>query len=384
MNNSSTFKALMIISGLRGITSTVIRVFLPVYAFTIGMSMADIGFATTIAIAVSVLILPVMGYLTDVVGRKTTLLLSIILMALSAILLYICPTSMGVTIAYVLFYTSFFSWQPARGAMVVDTTSGTSIASAFAYLSLAFWIPRTITPYIAGTIIVHYGYSIVFLGSAIILILITIPIIILIKEARSPISENKSFKVIIEGMIPKRHELPLHVILSLDRIGWTLWLPIINPFMKSEYGLNEDDIGLLNTVMNIVTVIALIPSGKMVDKKGWKLGLILSEMAGILGLLVIIFTSTIYPLIIAMSLFGISIGLWLPSYNASIPSIIRNREELGRAYSRANIYRAILSTPSPWIGGVMYAILPLLPLISGSIILTINTLIITSYKLKVP
>ena len=154
--------------------------------------------------------------------------------------------------------------------------------------------------------------------------------------------------------------------------------------MKSEYGLNEDDIGLLNTVMNIVTVIALIPSGKMVDKKGWKLGLILSEMAGILGLLVIIFTSTIYPLIIAMSLFGISIGLWLPSYNASIPSIIRNREELGRAYSRANIYRAILSTPSPWIGGVMYAILPLLPLISGSIILTINTLIITSYKLKVP
>ena len=376
MRESKGLKPLYIATFLRGISSTIIRVFLPVYAFTMGISIDNIGFIVTIATAISVLMLPIMGYLTDVVSRRLALILSTTFLALSSTLLVLYATRIIILLAFILFYASFFSWQSARGALVVDEVPEGARGKVFAFLSLAFWIPRTIIPYVAGIIITYLGYNYVFLLSMLSSIIAILMLTSIPKKTPDDKKHYLSKKEILRGIIPSRREIPLYVILSLDRIGWTLWLPLLNPLMKAELALSEDKIGLLNTTMNIATILVLLPSGKIVDSYGWKTGLLLSEMSIIMGLLPLILSVNIYYLAILMIAIGISIGLWLPSFNTAIPSIINNSIEAGRSYSKANMYRTIASIPSPWIGGALYTILPIYPLIVGCIILIANVVLI--------
>jgi len=369
-------KPLFLATLFRGIGSTVIRVFLPVYALTIGMDINDIGFAVTLATAISVLVLPIMGYLADVVSRKLALIISTTFLAIAALLPMLYSMRLLILIAFILFYVSFLSWQPARGALVAGESPTGTLGKTFALLSLAFWIPRTITPYIAGIIIAYLGYKYAFLISLLSSAIAVFALTLLREERGNNRVQAVSLSEVLKGIIPTRKEIPLHVILSLDRIGWMLWLPLLNPFMKAELHLNEDDIGLLNTIMNIATILVLIPSGRIVDSYGWRIGLLLSELSVIIGLIPLILVPSIYCIVILMTGIGISIGLWLPSFNTAIPSIVNNHAEMGRGYSRVNIYRVIASVPSPWIGGALYTILSTCPLILGCMLLTINAILI--------
>lgn len=369
MREKSIVKALSIMSLGRGISVSILRVFLPVYAVSIGLSIFDIGLATSIATLVSVVTMPFIGYFVDVYGRRLMIVLSNACTALAGIVAILFPSSWGVLSAYVLFYLSFFSWQPTRASIIVDVTEEGGRGTIFALLSLVFQVSRTITPYIAGLLIVMYGYSGVFVFSSIMLVIVTFVFMILVRGKYVETRRKGSLRDFINSIIPHRNEISLHVILSIDRFGWSLWLPLLNSILKVHLGFDEGLVGFMNTLMSISTLVTLPLAGKFVDKRGWRYSLLLSELLGALGVMMIVIMPTILGVGTAMIFLGTSIAFWIPSFNVAIPSIIRNKLELGRAYSRANMYRTAASIPSPALGGTLYQATPILPLIVGIIIL---------------
>lgn len=369
MREKSIVKALSIMSLGRGVSVSVLRVFLPVYAVSIGLSIFDIGLATSIATLVSVVTMPFIGYFVDVYGRRLMIVLSNACTALAGIVAILFPSSWGVLSAYVLFYLSFFSWQPTRASIIVDVTEEGGRGTIFALLSLVFQVSRTITPYIAGLLIVMYGYSGVFVFSSIMLVIVTFVFMILVRGKYVETRRKGSLRDFINSIIPHRNEISLHVILSIDRFGWSLWLPLLNSILKVHLGFDEGLVGFMNTLMSISTLVTLPLAGKFVDKRGWRYSLLLSELLGALGVMMIVIMPTILGVGTAMIFLGTSIAFWIPSFNVAIPSIIRNKLELGRAYSRANMYRTAASIPSPALGGTLYQATPILPLIVGIIIL---------------
>lgn len=382
MRERSVVKALSIMSLGRGISVSILRVFLPVYAVSIGLSIFNIGLATSIATLVSVAAMPFIGYFVDVYGRRLMLVLSNACTALAGIVAILFPSSWGVLSAYVLFYLSFFSWQPTRASIVVDVAEEEGRGTIFALLSLVFQVSRTITPYIAGLLIVMYGYSGVFVFSSITLVIVTFVFMILVRGKYVEARGKGSLGDFINSIIPRRNEIPLHVILSIDRFGWSLWLPLLNPILKVHLGFDEGLVGFMNTLMSISTLITLPLAGKFVDKRGWRYSLLLSELLGALGVTMIVIMPTILSVSATMIFLGTSIAFWIPSFNVAIPSIIRNRLELGRAYSRANMYRTAASIPSPALGGTLYQETPILPLIVGTILLLTSSSMIAYLSRK--
>lgn len=382
MRERSVVKALSIMSLGRGVSVSILRVFLPVYAVSIGLSIFNIGLATSIATLVSVAAMPFIGYFVDVYGRRLMLVLSNACTALAGIVAILFPSSWGVLSAYVLFYLSFFSWQPTRASIVVDVAEEEGRGTIFALLSLVFQVSRTITPYIAGLLIVMYGYSGVFVFSSITLVIVTFVFMILVRGKYVEARGKGSLGDFINSIIPRRNEIPLHVILSIDRFGWSLWLPLLNPILKVHLGFDEGLVGFMNTLMSISTLITLPLAGKFVDKRGWRYSLLLSELLGALGVTMIVIMPTILSVSATMIFLGTSIAFWIPSFNVAIPSIIRNRLELGRAYSRANMYRTAASIPSPALGGTLYQETPILPLIVGTILLLTSSSMIAYLSRK--
>jgi len=363
-------KPLALVTAFRGVSISILMTFLPVYAVSIGIPLPDVGTMSAIAMGVSVLVMPFIGMAVDFLGRRTVLTISTITLIMAPLIPITYRSYLGVLIAYILFNLALNTWVPARAVTVATSVNKEVMGISFALVSLSFQIARSAVPYIAGLLIRNYGYMITFTISAITagfalpIILLTIP------EFRS--STSLTIKEFIKGVIPKRNELGFQIFLCVDRGGWRLWIPILNSYMKVKLGFSEDIIGLLSTIRGISSLISLIPSGRLVDKFGWFPALLLSEVTGGLAALTLALAQSTFITAIAMTLIGLSIALWIPGFNVAVPNIIPSKSELGRTYARCNFYRSVAAVPTPWIGGMLYNIIPTLPMVTGAVLMLTN------------
>ncbi len=363
-------KPLAAVTAFRGISTSILMTFLPVYAVSIGIPLPDVGTMSAIAMGVSVLAMPFIGIAVDFLGRKAILIISTITLMIAPLIPITYRNYVGVLMAYILFNLALNTWIPARAVTVATSVNREVMGLSFALVSLSFQIARSVVPYIAGLLIRNYGYIITFTISAITAGL-ALPIILLtIPESRS--SSSLTIKEFMKGVIPKRNELSFQIFLCVDRSGWRLWIPILNSYMKVKLGFSEDIIGLLSTIRGMSSLISLLPSGQLVDKFGWFPALLLSEVTGGLAALTMALTQSPFIAAIAMTLIGLSVALWIPGFNVAVPNVIPNKSELGRTYARCNFYRSVAAVPTPWIGGMLYNIIPTLPMVTGAILILTN------------
>ena len=363
-------RSLAAVTAFRGISTSILMTFLPVYAVSIGIPLPDVGTMSAIAMGVSVLVMPFIGMAVDFLGRKAVLIISTIALIMASLTPVTYRSYIGVLMAYILFNLALNTWVPARAVTVATSVDREVMGLSFALVSLSFQIARSAVPYIAGLLIRNYGYIITFTISAI-TAGIALPIILLtIPESRS--GTSLTIKEFIKGVIPKRNELGFQIFLCIDRGGWRLWMPILNSYMKVKLGFSEDIIGLLSTIRGISSLTSLIPSGRLVDKFGWFPALLLSEVTGGLAALTMALAQSPLIAAVAMTLIGLSVALWTPGFNVAVPNIIPNKSELGRTYARCNFYRSVAAVPTPWMGGMLYNIIPTLPMVAGAILILTN------------
>ena len=363
-------RSLAAVTAFRGISTSILMTFLPVYAVSIGIPLPDVGTMSAIAMGVSVLAMPFVGMAVDFLGRKAVLIISTIALIMASLTPVTYRSYIGVLMAYILFNLALNTWVPARAVTVATSVDREVMGLSFALVSLSFQIARSAVPYIAGLLIRNYGYIITFTISAI-TAGIALPIILLtIPESRS--GTSLTIKEFIKGVIPKRNELGFQIFLCIDRGGWRLWMPILNSYMKVKLGFSEDIIGLLSTIRGISSLTSLIPSGRLVDKFGWFPALILSEVTGGLAALTMALAQSPLIAAVAMTLIGLSVALWTPGFNVAVPNIIPNKSELGRTYARCNFYRSVAAVPTPWMGGMLYNVIPTLPMMVGAILILAN------------
>ena len=74
--------------------------------------------------------------------------------------------------------------------------------------------------------------------------------------------------------------------------------------MKVRLGLDEDVIGFINTFRGVASMLGVVPSGLLVDKRGWVPAILASEVAGALAALTIVFAKSPELMILAMSFVG--------------------------------------------------------------------------------
>ena len=371
---------LAVASALRGICASVLMTFLPVYAVLTGMRLPEVGTVSAIAMGVSVALIPLAGFAADLLGRKVVLLISTATLAAAPLAPFLIKEYWGVLASYILFNSAINIWIPARAAAVAGSVGRSAMGTSFAVLSLSFQVSRVATPYAAGILIKNYGYAPVFTAASVIAASAAVIITVFVPEQRS--EEKFSLSSFFKGVIPRREELWFHTFLCIDRSAWRLWMPILNSYMKANLGFGEDVIGFVNSFRGLASMLGVMPSGRLVDKYGWVPALLASEVAGALGALTVVFADSPEVMVLALSLIGLSVALWAPSFNVAVPSIVPVKSELGRTYARSNFYRSVAAVPAPWLGGLLYNITPVLPMATGAILLFMNLAVLAALAKK--
>ena len=260
---------------------------------------------------------------------------------------------------------------------MADSVELNVMGEATGVVSTGFLIGRTFTPYLAGVGADTLGYFYVFVGGFIIAIIGVIVVSLFIVESKNRTIVPPRSRSYLKNMIFYEKKLMwLYLFTCIDRFAWLLWVPLLNAYLKDVFDMSGGEVGGYNTIANITMSISQYRLGKLIDRIGYVKGLLISEITGFIASIIIGLSPTRAFLALGFILIGLSVTLWVPSYNAAL-ALSSPPSDRGKVFSSINAMRTIGSIPAPWIGGEIYGeIGASSPFICSSAILIVNSILL--------
>ncbi|HYL79799.1 MAG TPA: MFS transporter, partial [Candidatus Acidoferrum sp.] len=139
---------------------------LPLYALSLGMGIAEVGFLYALRTATTIIVKPMMGRVADRFGRKYTLVGAVALRCLVGLLLVFATRPWHLYALRILHGTMTAARDPSALALIAEHGDKRSMASAFAWNTTARELGRSLGYGVAGLLLQATGsYRLIFLLS---------------------------------------------------------------------------------------------------------------------------------------------------------------------------------------------------------------------------
>jgi MFS family permease len=294
---------------------------------------------------------PFAGWLVDFLGARRTLLLSLpwALLGLSAFLW--SRSWVVLLLGAILFGLGCAPVWPAVVSTLVEHSPSDEQAGTLSSIFVA-WLLGMGSGFVLINLLFHLGPRFLI---TVLLGIFCIPVLLAL-NTRKWISMKHAN--VVSG--PRRHLIQtirevwnLRVLLPgafAQTLAISMLVPLLFPFIRGVYGLDQTAYGFLILVVGAITIALMVPVGKLVDRLGYRLFLVTGFfLAGALLLAISRYPRPllIYPYSI---LLGISYAFILPSWNGLLahlmPSSVR-----GSLYSIFMSIDGLGMALGPVIGG---------------------------------
>jgi len=327
-------------------------------AATIGL----IGFASMIAHA---LVQFPGGYLADKHGRKQLISTMTFGMALSYAF-YAFARSWEVIMLGAVIHSLCLIYSPALYAIIMDSLPPEKRGMGFSIINLITSVSTTPAPLVAAWLYSRFGlvpamrvgYALVLLASLTAALLrlrleetIENPKPIDLKELlRSyPQSILESFKV--WKFVPNS-AFVLFIVNSITSFSNSIMAPVVLLYVIEDLGISPIDWSRMLTFLFISMIFLSIPVGKMVDKVGRRVCILLSQILWALAILLLIY-GNLFRLYIGMPLIGVLNILMMSSVSALFADLVPQTQR-GKISGFQNFFGGIIVAFGQLLGGVIY------------------------------
>ena len=363
----------------------------PDYVIQLGGSPSILGLITFASLLALASVQFPGGYLADKYGRRWLISTLTFGVALSFIFYAAAPSWHYILIGAVL-QNICLLYQPALNAMMADSLPPEKRGIGFSVLNLIMSVSTTPAPIVALFLVANFGsewgmriaYTIVvifYLSAAIVRLKLkesmkTVEKLSLKDALRSYPRALKDginvWKIVPRSMLflffselMMRSSFAMIQTLFLVYAFYVLQIggaptPGIPPQEDPALQLARIKWGYVMTALFLCMVISAIPAGKLIDKAGRKIPLIMSQLLTFPAILLFIYGS--YPtLFIAMPLTGFSMLLGFSSYQSLFADLVP-QEHRGKVTGSMNFFTYIAMAIGGAIGGLLYDVLsPQLP-----------------------
>ncbi len=346
------------------------------YVLSLGASMTALGLLRGIRIGVTSTLQLLTGRLSDVLGRKRPMLMAYFLGIASIALIVAASNWPQLLPAVLLLSLSEALWVPAAYSIVAESVEVGERGRAYSYLSESWFLPGLIFSAAAGLLADRVGMR-PLLATIILTDAVSLSIVWLyVSETHRGGSLNPGELLRDVGNLirPRGILSRLYIVGMVDSLSSTMVEGILLGMLMRSYGLSLTQLGLLMNVLCAATVVAQIPMGRFIDRYGRRPFLLSSTLLWLTSLSGYLFFRGFCVYLILHALWGVSLAMWIPAFNAYLSDIV-GEDERGRAFGDLNALMGLISLPAPIIGGLLYDYLGFNGPISASLSLAVLTLL---------
>jgi MFS family permease len=338
-------------------------------AFVLGF----IGFASIIALAA---VQFPGGFLADKYGRKWLISTLTFGVAFSFLFYVFAPSWEWVLVGGVISSVCLL-YQPALMAMISDSTTPEKRGMAFSLTTLIGNVATTPAPIVVGIIVavftrgigmrIAYGMVVaLYLGAAILRTKLKETIRteekIRARDLLSSYPQAIKESVAVWKTLPRSvfflfvSSLVVNFAVSLGQLFFAVYAVEGD---RSMLGISQIDWALVSTVLFISMIIFAVPIGKMIDRVGRKVPLLLSHVAFVPGILLFVY-GDLTRLFVAMPLVGLGQLLFFSSF-FSLQTDLVPRENRAKVIGFSQFFSYISMAIGMLVGGIIYSVAPQLP-----------------------
>ena len=339
----------------------------PYYVEALGGTPTIVGLIGAITSIIAALIKFPGGYLADKYGRKS-IITTMTFMAAFAYLLYMFAPNWQTIIVATIFCQICFIYTPAFDAMVMDTLPADKRGTGYSIINLITSASTTPSPLIAGLLYANYGLvrgTRISFGFVIVAFLIAGMIRSKLKETveapekmsvKGLLSSFSGAKMFVEGIrtwgeVP-RTALALLIIFVFFQLPNSMFNVVFAFYLRDELAIPYSQLAVLGAVISVSVIVLSYPCGKIIDKIGNKIPLLVSFLLILLAMLFLIWGDFTKLLLLTpvIALVNILIGTASQALTADlIPPEHRGKISGSRAF-----FVLISASIGQILGGIIY------------------------------
>jgi len=355
------------------------------------------GIIGTVASIVSVIGIISSDYLNNLIGFKRVLLVGQLLVAASFLFFIFRPNRIFWIVIAVMILSFAYSLNESPANIILTETAGEKQKGKISSLTALFGrigevIVSVIITAVATTIIfsnVERSWFYIFAASIYIIIFVLMFFFItdpIKKNQKEIVVEEDYQEAILDEDVENKHiennsrtakksrgflrsfvetfkdKWVLRVALTFfaDAFLWSIGLGVHWSALNADFGFEDDKISLMILITSITVLIAMLPSGWLVDKIGAKHLLYTSEFCGLIWVSLVVvyifYPTNLWIMILSRIAIGLSIALWIPSTIALFTNVEVKRKS--KVYNSIAIFRTIGWIPGAMIAGLIYDAFP--------------------------
>lgn len=347
----------------------------------LGMTEFEVGITIAIYSLMQFLFNPMLGKLSDRIGRKPIILISLMLTIISYVVFAYSTTFWHLLLSRTLAGFGGSNIGVAQ-AYIADITPKEQRAKGMGLIGAAFGLGFTLGPFIGGYL-AHFGYSAAGWGSAAFSLMAFIFATFLMPESLQKKSTKERFQVKIIDVEYVKKVFKMPIVGTLITVFFILVFSIANiygtfPLLGTDiYGLSDKQIGMMFGVMGLVGAIIQGGMIRFISERYSERGLILAGMALVaVGLVFLPYSINFTGILVTMSVLSVGSAILQPTLMSMVSKYSPDREQ-GAILSVNQSFGSLGRVLGPLWGGFSYQFIGYpSPFLTGAIFTAITFIIV--------
>jgi MFS transporter, DHA1 family, multidrug resistance protein len=328
------------------------------YILSLGLTVVDLGIVQSLINFSTAAGLLIWGPLSDMFGRKRVMLfghasriVAVAALALSGNLFFLYMFAF-----FVGFSCLWMQMNPARTALIAESVADGKRATAYSTLMAISQGTSMIMASVGGYLAIVTGYWPIFavtIAGEVIGIAI---MAMFVRETHVVTGANRGEigSRIIANLKPERDLMPIYAMMVVMGVGYGVGYSLFYGALTDAYGYTTLELGLMSTVSSLAWALGSIPGGKLSERFGSRVMLLLSSASALIAVVGFILFRSPLALLIFSVFNGLDPCLWIPNWT----SIIAERVPIkfrSSIFGKLDAYNRFAAIPAPYIGGLIYA-----------------------------
>ena len=307
----------------------------------------------------SSIVQPIAGRLSDQLGRKPLIAEGSVVGVCSMVSFLLAATTRGIVpLAFgYLFYGLALLGYPASQAAIAESVAmdERKLKVAFSLVFFFTYLPGVIAPGIGGYIASTLGYAVLFGAAALLESANLLLLLSALKETRpkAPGGANSGGLSLRSALDIPPDLLRIFAPFAMDAFSFGLGGSIIYGLWSSAFAFTATDIGIIAATLAASIVISQYASTRILLWAGARRTLAFSEFLTVVVLAGWLVSPTVPAALLMAVVFGFSVSTWTPSLSSLIMAVAPAGER-GSVSGRLAVFRGLIGSPAPFIGGYIF------------------------------